>query len=228
MPAPQKSSLFAPSIVLALALGAALVSVYVAALRLIQVLGDPARAAAAPLTPAELALPMGILLAGALLLGAAASWFLVARRRAAPADASPAEQEAAAEESPPATEAGTLSLLHILQREGRLIDFLREEIGAFSDEQVGAAVRAIHGDCQRALAEHLTIEPVMAHREGEAVVIEDGFDPSAIRLTGNLSGKGPHRGVLKHHGWRVILSQVPERPASQDARVLAPAEVEID
>ena len=44
--------------------------------------------------------------------------------------------------------------LAILQRDSRLIDFLQEDIAAYSDDQIGAAVREIHDqsrDADRAL-----------------------------------------------------------------------------
>src|SRR5687768_2476125 len=37
-----------------------------------------------------------------------------------------------------------LRLLNLLQREGRLLDFLLEDISAASDDQVGAGVRELH------------------------------------------------------------------------------------
>src|SRR5687768_6512529 len=41
-----------------------------------------------------------------------------------------------------------LRLLTLLQREGRLLDFLLEDLSAATDEQVGAGVRALHGKAQ--------------------------------------------------------------------------------
>lgn len=190
-----------------------------------RVAADPSAPAIVPL---DLALPAALLLIAAFLVGLSLFKLLAAIQ--APPTPEPAEPEATTgdEESAPVTETGVLSLLHILQREGRLIDFLRENIAAFNDEQVGAAARAIHGDCQKALDEHLEIEAVLSQAEGSNVVIDKGFDPSAIRLSGNLSGDPPYRGTLKHHGWRITTTSVPERPESQDERVIAPAEVEVD
>ncbi len=71
------------------------------------------------------------------------------------------------------------------------------------------------------------IEPVMKEREGEIVTVEEGFDPSTIRLTGNVVGEPPFKGTLKHCGWRVPSSTMPELPQSQDLSILEPAEVEI-
>ncbi len=121
-----------------------------------------------------------------------------------------------------------LRILALLQRDGRLIDFLEEEIDAYSDAQIGAAVRDIHRGCRKALRDYLTVEPVLGAAEGEAVTVGPDFDPAAIRLTGHVAGSPPFRGVLKHQGWRVKSVHLPALPATRDgAAVLAPAEVEI-
>lgn len=120
-----------------------------------------------------------------------------------------------------------LRLLTLLQREGRLLDFLLEDIQAASDEQIGAGVRELHRKAQTVVKEHLVLEPVLAKSEGETVEVPANFDPSAIRLTGNVTGQPPFRGVLQHHGWRVKNYTLPSVPEGQDLFVLAPAEVEL-
>ena len=120
-----------------------------------------------------------------------------------------------------------LRLLALLQREGRLLDFLLEDIQAASDEQVGAGVRELHRKAQTVIKEHLVLEPVLGHNEGETVEVPPNFDPSAIRLTGNVTGQPPFRGALQHHGWRVKTYTLPTPPEGQDQFVLAPAEVEL-
>jgi len=126
----------------------------------------------------------------------------------------------------PTTDAA-VQLLGLLQREGRLVDFLREEIQPYEDEQIGAAVRAIHESCRQVLTEHLTLEPVLSGNEGDEVTIPKDFDPSAIRLTGNVSGDPPFRGTLRHSGWRAKQVKLPSQPSGQDPKIVAPAEVEI-
>ncbi|MGH7174455.1 MAG: DUF2760 domain-containing protein [Gemmataceae bacterium] len=136
---------------------------------------------------------------------------------------------------PPAEEAAKparlspepLRLLTLLQREGRLLDFLLEDIQGAADEQVGAGVRELHRKAQAVIKEHLILEPVLAKSEGETVEVPPNFDPSAIRLTGNVTGQPPFRGVLQHHGWRVKNYTLPAPPEGQDQFVLAPAEVEL-
>src|SRR5262245_43988861 len=118
-------------------------------------------------------------------------------------------------------------LFALLQREGRLLDFLLEDIQAYSNDQIGAAVRDIHRQCQQALKEHVGLEPVLPQKEGDAVEVPPGFDPSAIRLTGNVTGQPPFRGTLQHHGWRVKELKLAKPPEAQDELVLQPAEVEL-
>ena len=122
---------------------------------------------------------------------------------------------------------GAVLLLSILQREGRLLDFLQEEIDAYSDAQIGAAVRDIHRGCKKALAEHIPLEPVLRETENATVRVDAGFDPSRIRLTGNVLGEPPYTGTLKHHGWRTAKITLPSPTAANDPSVVAPAEVEI-
>ncbi|MBF0566199.1 MAG: DUF2760 domain-containing protein [Nitrospirae bacterium] len=121
----------------------------------------------------------------------------------------------------------TAHVLSMLQKKGRLIDFLQEDISVFDDKQIGNAVRSIHKGCKEALVEYMKIEPVMNEMEGREVTVESGFDPSAIRLTGNVSGKPPFRGVLRHCGWRLSASSLPSIPKNQDLSIIEPAEVEI-
>jgi hypothetical protein len=121
-----------------------------------------------------------------------------------------------------------LRVLAVLQRDGRLIDFLKEDLDLYSDAQVGAAVRDIHRGCRKSLNDYLTIEPIIDAAEEASVTVPTDFDPAAIRLVGNVNGSPPFQGVLKHHGWRVRSVHLPLLPAARDDKsVLSPAEVEL-
>jgi hypothetical protein len=133
----------------------------------------------------------------------------------------------AADAKPSKPSGAPLRLLALLQREGRLLDFLLEDIQSYPDAQVGAAVRDIHRQCQHALKEHVSLEPVLGQSEGAAVDVPPGFDPSSIRLTGNVTGQPPFRGTLQHHGWRVKELKLSAPPEGQDEFIIAPAEVEL-
>lgn len=128
---------------------------------------------------------------------------------------------------PPKLSGEPIRLLTLLQREGRLLDFLLEDIAAASDDQIGAGVREIHKKSQSVLREHLTLEPILSGEEETQVEVPAGFDPSAIRLTGNVTGQPPFRGILKHHGWRVRAYKLPAPGGGVDELVVAPAEVEL-
>ena len=118
--------------------------------------------------------------------------------------------------------------LYLLQRETRLIDFLLEDISSAPDELVGAGVREVHTKCRKYLLEKLSLQPVIPKEEGATVTIEEGFNPSKIMLTGFLEGNPPYSGILKHQGWQVLSSQIPEATESFRMNpVLAQAELEI-
>jgi len=120
-----------------------------------------------------------------------------------------------------------LHLLTVLQRQGRLVDFLSEDLDAYEDEQIGAAVRGIHENCKKVISKSLALEAVINGSEGEQVTVDKGFDPGAIKLTGNVTGDPPFKGILRHKGWRTKKLELPVLSEAQDAAIIAPAEVEI-
>lgn len=126
-----------------------------------------------------------------------------------------------------ATPDAALQLLSLLQREARLIDFTQENLTAYADADIGAAARVVHEGCAKVLREHFTIEPVRVEAEGSRVTLEEGFDAAAVRLTGNVVGKAPFNGSLSHRGWRATSVRLPKLAEAHDAKVLAPAEVEL-
>ena len=120
-----------------------------------------------------------------------------------------------------------LQLLGLLQRDGRLLDFLSENLSDYSDEQIGGAVRDIHRDCHKVINKYIELAPVIDKAEDSLVDVPVGFDPSRIRLTGNVKGNAPFRGVLAHRGWQAREVRLPDRVESVDPSILFPAEVEI-
>jgi hypothetical protein len=120
-----------------------------------------------------------------------------------------------------------LQLLGLLQRDARFIDFVEEDVAGYSDADIGAAARVVHGGCRTVLREHFTIRPVREEAEGSRVTLPEGFDATAVRLTGNVVGKAPFTGSLSHRGWRVEDVRLPKLAASHDASVIAAAEVEL-
>ncbi len=167
-----------------------------------------------------------VLLAGPFVLALALAGLL-------PALTAPASTPAAAKSAPAAPlrpvdppEHTALRLLASLQEEGRLVDFLTEDIAGYSDEQIGAATRDIHAACGKALRACVTLEPVLSGHEDDPVTVPPGFDPASVRLTGNVHGSPPFTGTLRHGGWRVKAVTIPSR-TGLDPKIVAPAEVEI-
>jgi hypothetical protein len=128
---------------------------------------------------------------------------------------------------PERVHASGLLLLNALQREGRLVDFLQQDVAGFSDEEVGAASRVVHSGCRKVLRQYFDFEPAAKEAEGAAITIPKGFDAQKVRLTGNVSGEPPFKGTLKHHGWVATQIRMPALSEVMDSRVVAPAEVEL-
>jgi hypothetical protein len=150
----------------------------------------------------------------------------------APAPKEPEKKPEQPAERPKASAAqhhkeGALALLALLQREGRLVDFLTEAIDDAPDDAIGAAVREVHRGCRKVFEQYLTMEPVMPGEEGARAQVPKGFDPAEIRLIGEAKGEPPYAGTLRHHGWRVVDARLPTLAEGVDRTVLAPAEVEL-
>ena len=120
-----------------------------------------------------------------------------------------------------------LQLLSVLQREGRLVDFVQQDILSFSDADVGVAARVVHEGCRRALQRVVQFAPVQDEMEGNAITVPEGYDATRILLTGNVSGTAPFRGVLRHRGWRASTVKLPDIIGDIDCTLVAPAEVEL-
>jgi len=120
-----------------------------------------------------------------------------------------------------------LQLLAILQKEGRLIDFINEDVSAFSDDQVAAAARVVHAGVKKALQQHMSFAAVSDTPEGNSINLPADFDKNAYRLTGNITGSGPYNGTLIHKGWKVADLSMPQLADGIDLFVVAAAEVEL-
>ena len=121
-----------------------------------------------------------------------------------------------------------ITVLSVLQREARLVDFLKEDISGYANDQIGAAVRDVHRDAGGVLERLFGLQPVMTQSEGASVEVPAGSDAARVRLVGNVAGSPPFRGTLRHAGWEATKVQLPEWSGSAaSARVVAPAEVEL-
>lgn len=120
-----------------------------------------------------------------------------------------------------------IRMLALLQAEARLVDFLMEDIAGLPDAQIGQAVREVHKKAAAALKQHAVIEQVLPGNEGDATTVQKGFDPSAVRVVGNVTGEPPFKGQINHPGWRVKELKLAAPPEGADEFVLQPAEVQI-
>ena len=120
-----------------------------------------------------------------------------------------------------------VQMLALLQRDGRLVDFLEEDVSSYPDGQLGAAVRSIHTSCRQVLDRYIKLEPVLSSEEDHPVTLPPDFDPATIKLVGNVGGERPIRGVLRHRGWRVAEVTLPSLPQGSGRAIVAPAEVEV-
>jgi hypothetical protein len=126
-----------------------------------------------------------------------------------------------------ATPDAALQLLGLLQKEARFIDFIKEDIAAFSDADIGIAARVVHEGCNKAINEHFTLATVRSEQEGSKITLPVNFDAAAVRLTGNIVGTAPFIGTLVHKGWQVTGIRLPKLTSGHNAAIVAPAEVEL-
>jgi hypothetical protein len=122
-----------------------------------------------------------------------------------------------------------LTLLAALQREARLVDFVKESLAGYSDAQIAAAAREVHRDCGAVLERFFALVPAVTQEEGSMLEVPAGYDAGRYRLTGNVTGQPPYRGRLVHPGWEATRCELPLWSGkAESARVVAPVEVEID
>jgi hypothetical protein len=152
-------------------------------------------------------------------------------KRAAVPDAPGAPPVPPARETPipkTAVRSDALTLLAVLQREARFLDFVMESLTGYSDAQVGAVARNVHRDCAAVLSRLFGPRPAVSKAEGSLVEVPPGFDAGRYRLTGNVAGEPPYHGRLVHPGWEAEKCELPTWSGSTTAqRVIAPAEVEL-
>ncbi|MCU0734009.1 MAG: DUF2760 domain-containing protein [Methylotetracoccus sp.] len=120
-----------------------------------------------------------------------------------------------------------LQLLGLLQNEARFVDFVEENVTAYSDAEIGAAARVVHEGCRKVIRQHFELEPVRNEAESSRITVPKGFDAAALRLTGNIVGQPPFSGTLVHRGWRVSKVKLPKMAEGHDPKVIATAEVEL-
>ena len=136
-------------------------------------------------------------------------------------------QEQTAQKQPESTPVAALQLLSLLQQEARFVDFLQEDLTHFSDEEVGAVSRVVHQGSKKVLNQHFSIKPISDQSEESPVTLDKGYNASAFRITGNVTGEPPFKGILIHRGWKAESVNLPQLSKDYDATILTPAEVEL-
>jgi hypothetical protein len=138
-----------------------------------------------------------------------------------------APKQTASAPAAPRPSDGALQMLSILQRDARLVDFIMEDIVAYTDDQVGAAVRGLHDQARESLARYVKLEPVIDGVEG-TFTKPALSDPAAVKFVGNVPAGKPSGGLLRHKGWRAGKIDLPPLNPKQDSSILAPAEIEVE
>lgn len=133
--------------------------------------------------------------------------------------------------APAAAEPGSeaLMLLSLLQEKGRFVDFVMDDIAAYSNEQVGAAARVVHQGCREVVTEAFAPQPV-APDENARMTLEPGYDAGEFRLVGRAptASTTPVSVKVTHKGWRARHVKLPRslKPGKGAERpIIVPAEV---
>ena len=120
-------------------------------------------------------------------------------------------------------------MLALFQRDGRLVDFLFEDIAAYTDAQIGAAVRDVHAAAAGVLERYVTLEPILPDQEGEPTTVAADVDPAAVHLVGNVRASRRSRHAAATAAGASTGVELPPLADSAAPRevVAPPAEVEI-
>ena len=131
-------------------------------------------------------------------------------------------------ETPKPSRSEAISFLAALQRDSRLLDIVQEPLEQYSDEQVGAAARTVLQDAGKVIDRVFAPQALSDAEEGSEIETPESADPVRYKLTGNVSGSGPFRGTLMHHGWEATRCEIPSWSGNDDSKmIVAPIELEI-
>ena len=128
------------------------------------------------------------------------------------------------EESHPPARDPAVTLLAALQREARLVDLIQEDLGQYSDAQIGAAARPCLQQCAGVLARLFELQPIIVAAEGELVDVGENASPIRYQWVGEGTAAS---GRLVHHGWQATKVELPKWSGEEsDAQVIAPAQIQ--
>ncbi len=117
-----------------------------------------------------------------------------------------------------------ITLLATLQREARLIDLIQENLGQYSDAQIGAAARPCLQQCAGTLDRLFGLQAIESGKEGQLITIPDAITASRYQWIGEGNSTS---GKLVHHGWEAARVELPQWTGSDaDLKVVAPVQVQ--
>ncbi len=128
---------------------------------------------------------------------------------------------------------GALQMLRLLQKESGLVDFLTEDLSAYSDIQLAHGVRDMQPAAKDALLRAVRLEPVVNAAEGRPQDLP--AYPMQRLADGSLQLEGRpqefetiHGGLLRHRGWRAAEVNLLTPPNAQDPTIVHPAVYEVE
>lgn len=117
-----------------------------------------------------------------------------------------------------------IRFLTLLQKEGRLLDFLMQDISSFDDRQISTAARYVHSHCSQLIKESFEIQAVHPSKEGSPITI---LDENLDQYSFIDSNKPLTEGILLHRGWKANKVALPpnDEPEKSIKRLITPAQV---
>jgi len=128
---------------------------------------------------------------------------------------------------PPKPSGEPLRILALLQQEAKFVDFILDDLSQATPTQIADYVKQMQPKAKETLQKYLKIDTVIAETEGQETTVPVGFDPSTIRVLGNVTGNPPFKGSVDHPGLKVTELKLPPVPEGQNLFVLQPAEVQL-
>ena len=107
-----------------------------------------------------------------------------------------------------------------------------DDVSSYTNEQVGAAARVVHGGCQKVFVEYFSVAPVSGESEGELISLEAQTDNKMLhwKLHGQASSINEKvKGTLVHKGWQTKEVNLPESSQLENSSsyIITPAELEV-
>lgn len=120
-----------------------------------------------------------------------------------------------------------ITLLVALQREARLIDLVKDNLGQYSDAQIGAAARPCLQQCAATLDRLFGLRAIAPVADGQSIAVPSNASPTRYTWIGESTGEDQTTsGKLVHHGWEASQVELPKWTGDTvDARVIAPVQV---